>query len=459
MKKLLAMLLVLLLPLTALADTYCTEATITLNEENFKTIAGPIIKALFAMDESVNDEQINAAIASLLNGLGVRIVSQDDAAKAAILLDDGELIDLTAYVTSEEVCITSELFPGYALVEELTASQMDGNANEPWSKIASASLQSTLNWVESLFCTVERGAFSGEAYTGGTICTTWKLTDNDIADLVDALLNQEFREQAEKMADASAVRQMLTAVDSANKEARTANQHAYTFRWVTDDSGAFVGASLIIQRSGVQLATVSCGVSNSSARLIIGMGHAQDNSWLDFKADGVMTEDALDIIGSVTVLSAPKDETYAYALAVSGDQPSVTNWTFHAGTSDDAVSWSYTFSGNTPAALMAYSIPDTYTFMGSGSAQIQPKIAFQHAETVSLGSMEIFTMSLNAKDTDPIPDRAADLKECSVNATDAASMELMDEILTAMETNLMVRLVKQLPMDLLFRIPNMFSIP
>ena len=121
MKKLLALLLALLMPVSVLAETYEVSLSLATDEALFSQY----VKQMIVMDstgENVDPDKLAVAVARILNGLGFSMKVQEDAAAIDIQLGGASVLDMVVHTEQDATLMTSSLLPGYCLRQTLDVS-------------------------------------------------------------------------------------------------------------------------------------------------------------------------------------------------------------------------------------------------------------------------------------------------------------------------------------------------
>lgn len=454
MKKLLALLLALLMPVSVLAETYEVSLSLATDEALFSQY----VKQMIVMDstgENVDPDKLAAAVARILNGLGFSMKVQEDAAAIDIQLGGASVLDMVVHTEQDATFMTSSLLPGYCLRQTLDAStaqesaMADEIASVDWQAVLQRSSDALQAWQATIEPTIMTGVFSGDAYEGGTRCTSWVLTDKDIAALLNALMTDELRSVIAKvltLLDVDA-EDLLAQFDALNARVAEEDAYIYMLRAVENDAGQVIGLSLTVMQEYYQVATVSVGLSVDEIRLVTGLGVNEQNYWWEMSCRNKMDGKKRSVSGVSREWMAAKSDGFAY---VKASMESLTNyqWQFNVSKAENVCVWDGSFStwdGQNYEVLGTTSgVFDSKTnamngVVGMGAAPNEPiKLAFSFAETEAIAAL--------------------DSSAIVCDLPDPADAELAEKLLNQLGTALLARLIKRLPMELLLSLPQL-SIP
>ena len=446
MKKLLAFLLAMMLPVCALAETYSISIDVK-SEGNalVKYITEPL------MPETAEDiaafEAEAKLLQKLLNGAGLDMVVQEDAAYMELRLSGKPILDFTSYMDDEALWLTSSLIPGYALGSRNEAADADQAALDAldWEGAVNSVLPGLHEWASSIKPSEARGVFMGDAYEGGIKCTTWTITDMDVVSLVNHLLTEETRKLVSELLnsmelDATALLQRL---DELNAQVAKENQYSYVFRLVQGPQEVFVGASLTVLQAQEQIATISLGVQDEELRVVVGIGLAQQNYWCEATIIGTHAQDSLSVSGSICEWVGNKADAFAYIRATA-EPDAVWDWELTIAETDGGYDWTFNAHSNGAAEVSASGTfsPDTCELSGEftlGPADASLlSIAFDMGPSAAIQPME------------------QGLERVSID--DPAATERSNELFNQIAAMMMARLLKLLPMDMILDM-NPFTLP
>lgn len=378
MKKLAVLLLVLLLPFTASAEAYRLTVTVEADETLLLSEAGTLLQLLpeSAMAEG---ELLVTLLARVLNGFGLTMTAQGDAAEAALSLSGEEALRVAVYRTADGMLLTSPMLNGYAL------SMPNNEVNLSWTEAA-----------------VISGAFSGDAYEGGTQCATWTYPLDEM--------------------DVSLI-----------------------LREVTNDAAQPVGVSLTVLQADAQLATLSLGFGQDAFTLVTGLGLPTQNYW--HRLTCTITEDgeAIYLNGTVEEWLADKTEGFSSVSALYAPAE-VSKLRAAITLSVENAAWSGRLCREDGVETIC-------TFEGT----IAPEGTLMNA-ALSLGSSpsgSALTLRLALDDAEPLAPLDASVLTCS-QEDDAA---LFDTLVSQFTASAAARMIKLLPMDLILELTQYVSVP
>ena len=420
MKKLLAILLALLLPLAAAADSDGICITVETEEAAFLQFAKALLMLDPAMD-AATAAQDAALFQKLLDGLALDMTVQDNAAEMELRIGEQRLIDMTVYDDGQGTYLTSSMLPGYALKTTAAAPAADAAALDQidWAGALQSAYPAAEAWLSSLEAQESRGVFIGDAYEGGVKCKTWTITDMDIAALVAAVMTEDVRTAVETLLSANGLdgKALIQQLDELNDKVAEDNSTVYILRAVTDGQDGLVGLSLAVVQNDVQVATASLGTEDASVRLVIGLGLQQENYWGEWTFTPVYDADAAWALkGTVREWSGSKDEAFA---SVSAEKEPVLahDWLFRLHEAEDA-----------------YACEFEIGFRGETALRI----------------------NLSVSPAEDIPTMDANLQICDTD--DSGDQELHQKLLNQFSAALMARLIKVLPLQTIHEM-NPFTLP
>lgn len=439
MKRILALLLALLLPGCAVAETYGFSLSVDVDEAAFVSCVKPTLvreSQLAAYDPDV----LAAVLAKCLNGLDVEVKSQEDAASLKVSLSKGDMLDLTCHATDEALYYTSPMLAGHALWAEMDAEDEIDEliAKTDWKSVMSGVMESVENWLSNFEPTVSGGVFDGDAYEDGTRCITWSLTDMDIAALQDGMMTDELRGFIRELGsiglDAAA---LLGGFDALNARVADEDTYLYILRAVTNDAGEFVGASLTILEENTQVATASLGMKGNAIKLVVGLGLHEQNYWWEFSAKQTQQENISYLSGISREWVADKAESFSYVSATNA--PLATYQLRCTLTrTGERILWDGSLSmGSESSSTPLCSIKGSYSPANG---------AFDCSVALG-GKVPFLRLNIRFGQVEPIPAMDASLKLCSM--TSNADAALFAELTDKFAAKFMARLIKLLPMDLI----------
>lgn len=446
MKRLLALLLALLLPGCAAAESYELSVSIEVNEESFASFAMPTVQGDPALS-NVDARTLIAEVVECLNGMSTQLIFKEDAWQAKVNLGTGELLDAAVYTQDERAFLTSSMMPGYALYDAL---ESEASVPAVDSDAVCAGMESALSaWLGNLEPTVSYGTFDGDAYEGGAKCTTYSITDMDVAALVSALATEELRVLAAEFLTALGLDDaaLLTQFDALN--ARVADEDAglYILRIVTDEADAFVGASLTVVHGQAQVATLSLGAAENRIRLVVGLGLRAQNYWWELDCSFNNLQSSTYISGNAREWVADKAESFSYVRQTNAP---LADYALRLNLSKAGSR--YLWVGNISVSGIEY---NEELCAVSGSCNVGTK---ELDCTISLGAEQSAPLALKVRfgPADAIPPMDETLQLCSLSAPE--DVEKCQELLEKFAARIMARLIKLLPMDIIMTL-NEYELP
>lgn len=451
MKKLLALLIALLLPTAALAQASCTEWMMTVDEN----LCARIYADSGLFDEK-QAERLSAALAKVMNGLGVRVITQDNGGALEMVMAGKTVADFTALEQDGQLIITSTLAPGYAMTlpTQLLAAEDDALetflAQVEWAQLAGDAADALVQTASCMDVTTTRGSFSGDAYEGGVYCTTIRLDDSDVSALLSSVLTEDVRALVTALCQALELdaESLLAEVDALNQRVAQDNAYEYLIRLVSDESGRMIGVSAVVMHGPQQLATLSVGLGEQEMRIVFGTGMGEENYWLDLVivADDTAENALIAARGTVREFLGAKDQDFRMAAALADDFLASTIWTANVSPYQNGMTWAFT--QNT-----TYSGGETVERVTCNGMTI-------HEDTVicsvklALNDAEYMTLSFSRKPCEPVTADCSGLTLCDLSVGDQAQEALLEEIGEDLGMNLVMRLLEVLPLDVLTMLMN-----
>ena len=268
MKRIVAILLCLLFPLTALADAQVV--TFFWQAEQSGVQAWLTENGL----DEASAQSIAAPAADLMNTLSFRFSElEDQQAVFGMLLQNEAVLTISmVQADSDTLLLQSNLLPSLTLaMDPLIADVIDLD-------LLDTLITKADSWFDQLECTTETGIFTGDAYTGGTTRYTWRITDAQLLALV-----RTFAEVLHH--DLSSVESLLSCLEAENSG-------ALQISVVTDSSDLLIGISVTLLGNDDTLATVSIHPDSDGLDIVLGY---RLNGMLQYHALQVsITEDGLE---------------------------------------------------------------------------------------------------------------------------------------------------------------------
>lgn len=448
MKRILALLMAaLLLPACALAEAFRLDVTVDMEPE---TAAGVIRQSgVFAGAE--NEDALAAAFVDFLDGFGMHMTTQEDAARLELTFDDVSLIDLSLLMSGEDFILTSDLLDGsgFAIPMEIFSQEnarvLPVLQNTDWAELAVEMFTAALEVLDSAEVVHARGSFVGDAYTGGVYCDTICLDDKIIAEALDAMMTRKARNVVTYLGVCLGVDgdAWLTKLSAIHAEAAEKNAHRYLLRIVRDANQTVVGASLTILQGESQLATLSVGFGESSLRIVAGLPmdavnywHAHEISWaVENGADGATR---INLSGELTEFTADKREDYAAAFSHVADTRLRVQWSAEAGAQGGALTWKIALSTRMGDSLALDKTENQGLYI--------PGARFANTATYTRNGKVWMTEKAVWAPCDALDVSTEGMTLCSLIQPDEA---MMTEMALTMGGELAMRLLKVIPMQLL----------
>lgn len=447
MKKLLALLVALLLPVCTLAETYELSLQVSTDDGIFPAYAKSLLQKIPGFSAQDADKYAQA-LHALMKDSKVTAIMQEDAVSLDVSLAGGLLLDMVVRETENSSILTTTLLPGYALVEALPdAGEASAQISEEDMLRAGDSMEDTIaTWFAGIEPTTTRGMFQGDAYEGGTQCTTWVLTDKDIADFVSTIATDEIRNIYRQMFSVAEVSAdvVFAWFDEANDRVAKEDKYSYVLRIVKDDAGQFVGISLTIIDDVAQLATLSLGVKDKETRLVAGLGMNAQNYWWEYTAQKSQRNQMTFIKGVSREWVADKLESFAYVSQTNAPVAAYT-WNYNVTQSGQRYLWDGTvYEGENTVSAKAIC-----SFSGS----------INHANPALEANINLLSathtpvkIKLSWKPVKVIPTLDTSLTLCSMS--DPEQAELYAELNKQLNFEMSSRLIKLLPLDVILTLSD-----
>lgn len=465
MKKLCALLLALMLPLTAMAEPFIIETTMHADASGIKMVLSPILSQIppeYA--EGMNMEAIVQLIPAILDGIGTKVCTSDDAVSIELLMKDEPLIDLVCYGMNGNTysAITSTLIPGYALktiaaedenerVEALQAVFTDTD----WSAIINETALIVEEWLDDLDYTEESGYFAGSVYEGGTHCVTWRFDDNDVAQIMDSILTTEVEKPLRSLCEYLNVNadDVISRCREMNASVSEKNAYHYALSLVSDETGRLVGISFAADDEDLRTLLVSVGLMGTGVKIALALPYGHNYYWckLDLNCDQHDQNKAYS--GSYSEYAAPSDMSCAYA-ELAGQKILSADYVLTSASTGDKATWEGRVDLNIPILSQIPGVPMDYSihaFAESEQQQLRCELSLK------TGDHSIISAELAAMPGGTIPPMEKELVFCDMADDSTENMELYYQIVEEIGKRMSVRLIKLLPLDLIFRIPDLVN--
>ncbi|MGN1367485.1 MAG: hypothetical protein ACI4WX_01335 [Aristaeellaceae bacterium] len=452
MKKLLAWLLAFMLPCCVLAETSAVTLEVSADGKLFPAYAAEVLQRLPGMTAEAR-EAYTQLLHALLKDTKLTAAVQDDAASVDIMLSGNTLLDVVVHDTANISYLTTSLLPGYTLAEVQADTQLQKNGPSQLDEaalnaMADSVVTAVTDWSKALKPAVSYGAFEGDAYTGGTKCTTWVLSDQDIAALVSAVATEEVRAAVIQLLRGSGAdaMQLLQRFDALNEQVAKVNAYEYILRMAHDGEDQFVGLSLAILSGVEQVATVSFGNQEGELRLVIGLGLQNQNFWREYVA--AVHQDETGTAFSIIRREWVADKAFSFSSVNATHAPvNTSTWNAHFSQSGEQYLWD--------AALYEGVTVDEGKKLASCTGSFSP--ADKSMEVVwSLHSLAgtALKVRFSVNPTQEIPPLDPSLVICSDNnPADAALYAQLNQMIIQALTK---RLLTLLPLDVLLNFGDLF---
>ncbi len=448
MKRMLALLLALLLPTIALAESSRLDVTLTVNEAN----VAEALRTSGAFAGEFNEEGLCSAVARLINGLGMSLHMQDDAYRMELRMAGSSLLDLSFLQQGNDVVMTSDLMEGYGLLLPGAAADISSafsgipGHEEELLEDLNGMVAALAAQLAAIPCTSARGAFNGDAFTGGVYCDTYTFDDAQVTALVGTMLTQEARAMLLSAADALGEdgAALLTAMDEKNAQVATENVNRYILRVVKDAERTVIGLSCTVLQGERQVATASLGLREDGACLVVGLPLAQENYW-HWHDITVLPEQAENgavsqrMRGKLLEFTAPKDEAFAYAKQTGTETLLNSGWSLHVTEQAGLIGCQLeiTTQRGADTALNTVSVNSIY----------KPGQRLAANAVISVDDQEHMTLSVVWAPSEPIDTTCAGLEVVDMSTEDGEVQA--NEIAYAFGTQFGLRLMQLLPPELM----------
>ena len=450
MKKLIALLLALLMPLCAAAEAYSFSISVSTDDELFSWY---LKESLLLAPEAIDAEDAELAIRlmqCILDGLTVDLQIQDQLLALACSINGKPLLDMNIVKNDQEAFLTSSLFPGHAFVSEdasdTTASALQSVLeNISLDAIADETKHTAEAWFAALEPTVAAGTFSGDAYEVGVVCRAWTLMDSDIAELVSELLTDAFRASITEIASALDAGDLLQHFDALNAEVAERDTHLYILRVAENEAGEFCGLSLTILRDMHQIATASLGMTGKGIKLVIGLGLTDNNYWWEFTANRRQRNNMTTLSGTSREWLSDKVMDFSY---VSTKVAPVSNFNWHCYITKSGKRYLW------DASIYEDLDQSGYRYLMSSDGKVNTSTG-ELDFTIALGDSPYIPASVNVKIA-PTTSRIVGLDGLEpILVTAGFDMAQHEDLLEQATALLATRMLKILPADLFVKMMQM----
>lgn len=449
MKRLVALLLALLLPICVLAESVEVTIQVKASDALFSKLSSQSSLDLTGFN-AASLEKYASLLKALLKDVSIIVVSQENAYSVDFALSGVKLLDMTAYMSGSLTQLTSSLIPGYVLEETTRKENSLGDLrSERQKKIAADVKAAYENWRAGLNPVTTTGVFVGDAYTGGTKCTTWSITDRDVAALLSAVMTPEMRAliQHETTEATEGKKDVLEAFDAANDRVLEENKYSYLVRSVKDDRDEFVGLSVSVFEKDMQLATMSVGAQGNDLRLVVGLGLKQQNYWTEWHFTKSQREGTAFIKGEMREWTAGKNESFTY---VRGTNAPAASYLLNCSTTDSAQRMLW--DGHVYKGSKADAEKEILSFSGVTN---QTDDLFEASVRLMESKQTLMSFTMTKNPAGAIQPPEASLTRCS--AEDPAQKELYTKVRQTFVFAITVRLLQVIPIDVLLMMEDLFE--
>lgn len=453
MKRLLILLLLLVLPVCSLAETYEASIKVKTEDEIFAVYAKELLQKIPGLSAENEDKYVQV-LRAVLRDAEMKAVAQDDAVSLEFSLAGGSLFDMVVREIDTALYLTSSLIPGYALVEEMNGMHFpfqnkEGLAEDPTLQRNADSIEIAIsNLLVGIEPTTVHGAFRGDAFEDGTWCTTWMFSDKDIAAWLSAFMTDDVRSLLAQMMPALELNasDLLSKIDEINDRVADEDKYSYILRVVRDDADQFVGLSITVTEDVSQLATISFGMTDEGVRTVIGLGMDVQNYWWEYTVQTSTREHLTFIKGSSREWVADKGESFTY-VSKTNAPVSIYTWNCNMTKSGQRYLWDGTlYTGD---ATDVSQIVCTYR----GSVNLASS-AFETSISMMKTSRTAFTLEISYKPVEPISAMDDEiLTQCFLN--DPTQTELYNELNSCFSMEMTSRILKLLPLEVIFTLDEM----
>lgn len=447
MKRLLALLIALLLPAAALAQSTCTELMMTVDEAFCAQILAA--SGMFGEDDA---GKLSAALAKVMNGFGMRVYAQENGSAFEVIMGGQKLFDMTMMEADEQTVVASDLFPGSGLVFPMAMLEGDEDIisallmGADWQALLSGVTDAVLAACDGLEIVTSRGSFMGDAYMGGAYCTTVRLDDSDVAEILSSVLTDDVRMLLENVLQAMELdaAAFLGQLDEKHQQVAEENKYQYILRLVADADSRLIGGSAVVLSGNEQLATLSVGFGERELHIVFGTGMGDQNYWCDL----LVTDENQADSGNTMKLRAmmlefygEKDVDFRYAIATTQEFLARTNAVLDIVPHARGMTWNYSQTVSTKGVEQVEKI--TCTGMTMQNNMLVGTLTF------ALGDKVYMTISLSSKSCASREMSTAGLLLCDMSAADGEQAAQLEEIGTEAGLNLVVKLLQVFPAELL----------
>lgn len=409
--------------------------------------------------EGARLESAAQGYADLANGLEVQLNLQETGGYMAVSLMDTLLVDMGAYGNEYEAYVLSNLLPGYYVDASLSNEEVLA-VEAAIEQLTQTDLESVLNgmpsvfaeWIGKIPATAEQGNFIGDTYEGGAVRLTYTFDDRDLAALLDGViaclaeggLTDELLDTV--LGDVG----FIAALRSKNQTVAAENRYSYVLHNVNDAYGVYIGSSLLVLEDGQQVMTVSFAVADNGVRLVWGYGMNEMNYFIDaVLIDDGTTEDTTALAYSLTVYQDPYREGFRAVEPYIDYVAMMYSGVAQVREKDGETSWVIDVESMIPNAATSetrYLIDGSYMHEAETIDQTMKWYLSKDDETPSI------TTRFNLRPCEPM---TYDLEGLTAIDPEAAeSSELVDSLVEDAVSDLVVKLFKLVPAQVLTTLMN-----
>ena len=449
MKKMLALLVALWLPMNCFAESTKIVVSIETSEGFQKLLENAMLSGQNEVTVSTNDAALTAAlIDALINGLNLIVEVQDDSAKVEVKIRNNTLLDMVVHTSDEQVLITSSLFPGHAIKAEQADAVKQPTPElrvDEWEQILDELCIAGAAWFEQIDNSNAYGAFSGDVFDGGSSCQTIHVSDAELAELISAILDSD----SQIIRSLFEERPYLTAeVEALNQQIASENRYTYTLRLVRNEADQLIGITAAVFDQAAQVATLSIGLQDNAINMVLGVGLDDVNHWWNASIVELHEDEKQVWLGTSREWQSPKQQGYSYTAQYQVPLASYC-WRYETSAQLDATNWHWElYQGDDWAQ-------EQRIWCAQGELSNKENIATTHVAYYD-GSKELFSANFEISAGASVSAFDESLVICDLS--DPRDEEELQAVLKIAEATLSARLLKLLPMNVLLNM-NRFLIP
>lgn len=445
MKKLLACLLALMLPLCAMAETASVTWTTEVSPEGLTRLIDLMQTAAPDAALSLTDKQ-TAALAEFMSGFSasVGVHESGELMRFVIAYGNETLMDLDCMIQKDEYLYTSSLLPGILLTTPLDVSDklleeiIAAWENQPWLALWSRYLRFAERWDGSLDQSVEYGSFAGDTYSGGKRRVTYRFDERDVALLLESIITADEVDDVATLLHGYGLQYFDDADGLTNalcqriRDAAMENRYSYVLRIVDDgtEGPQIIGLSLLVYEQDQLVSTLSA----SENTVVLGYGLRGENCYLSLE-----TSDAAN--APMMLAKLWHDPTRAGYHAASGNEANLLfSAALYQDETDAPLSMRAEIDGpalnNIPVTL-ALTLTDSDT-------------AAELALSVTVDGLPLSTSRMTISVVDDLPAMETEgLRRIDLNDPSDEDADVLDDAIDDAANELAVKLFKLMPPELL----------